>query len=663
MGCVPVAQKNVEVPTMEFSPDFTISSHQIIYTHQDKLATDSLLLYFNVPNERLRYLAVKSMAVVRDKKALPQLFEKLRDSSFAVRNIAAFAIGQIGDIRGEKPLTDAFINFDSIPGFQQLNATIMEALGKCGSAATLKLIAEVNTYLPSDTLLLEGQLRCFYQYGLRNIFHQSATDRSFELLTNPTIPSSVKTLSAQYLYRFSNIELQDKQEELYEWYQTINDIWLKAYAIPIIMRVNHPKSVTIANEVLATTSTTEIIKINVIQALRYLKYEEADGLIKKYLLKEKDEQYVELGCDYYLQNGKEIDHRQYLNLTDSIPVNHHVARATLLAAAARYCPPTDRVGQAKIGTLLANASKNTSLLEDEKRKIVQLMGYSPECLVPLKNLLVDNNQSSIIRSAAAEGLGTLAGLSHFNAYFKYAAPDVKVFIVKYLVQSIMDVSAGLVAPCAATLSATDAGLRLYIPDTINFVRLKETLTLPEQSEDYVELLKLERYIKGDLTKVEWSPEYNNPIDWPAVVKLPDTIAVKIDTPRGSITFEMYKRDAPGTVNTLYRLLQDGYYNNKSFHRVVPNFVVQGGCTRGDGYGSLNLSLRTEIVPWQRFDQAGVLGMASAGNHTESQQFFATLGPTPHLDGKYTIFGQVVSGLDVLYKIRRGDKILNAAVVR
>jgi cyclophilin family peptidyl-prolyl cis-trans isomerase len=661
-SCVPVSQKNKEIPAMEFSPDFTISGHQIIYTYQDKLATDSLLLYFNVPNERLRYLAVKAMAAVKDKKALPQLFEKLRDSSFAVRNVAAYAIGQIGDIRGEKPLTDAFINFDSIPGFQELNATIMEALGKCGSAATLKLMAEVNTYLPSDTLLLEGQLRCFYQFGLRNIFHPSAKERSIDLLTNPNIPYSAKILCAQYLHRFSAIELEDKQEELFEWYQSVNDEWMKAYVIPIIMRIKHPQSKNIATEVFVNNSS-DVIKINVVQALRHLKYEEADELINKYLLKSPDEQFVELGCEYYLHNGKEPFTKYYLNLVDSIPNNYYVAKATLLAAAARYTSPSDRVFQAKIGALLSIATKNSTILDDEKRRIVQLMGNSPECLVPLKSLLVDNNQSIIIRSAAAEGLGTLAALSQFNSYFKFSATDVKVFIVKYLVQSMMDVSSGLVASCAAALSDTNAGLRLYIPDTINYIRLRESLILPEQSEDYIELLKLERFVKGDFTKVEWNPEYNNPIDWPTIIKLPDTIFVKMDTPRGSITFEMYKNDAPGTVNTLYRLLQDGFYNDKIFHRVVPNFVAQGGCTRGDGYGSLNLSIRTEIVPWQRFNQAGVLGMASAGNHTESQQFFATLGPTPHLDGKYSIFGRIVEGLDVLYKIRRGDKILNAKVIR
>ena len=86
--------------------------------------------------------------------------------------------------------------------------------------------------------------------------------------------------------------------------------------------------------------------------------------------------------------------------------------------------------------------------------------------------------------------------------------------------------------------------------------------------------------------------------------------------------------------------KEKFYNEKTWHRVVPNFVIQAGCTRGDGYGSLNYTIRSEFSP-QSY-KTGYVGMASAGKDTESTQFFITHRPTPHLDGRYTIFAKVIN---------------------
>jgi cyclophilin family peptidyl-prolyl cis-trans isomerase len=111
-----------------------------------------------------------------------------------------------------------------------------------------------------------------------------------------------------------------------------------------------------------------------------------------------------------------------------------------------------------------------------------------------------------------------------------------------------------------------------------------------------------------------------------------------------------------------QLSRDGFYDGLNFHRVVPNFVIQGGCPRGDGYGSLDYSIRSELPPLH-YDDEGYIGMASAGNHTEGTQFFITHSPTPHLDGNYTIFGKVESGMNIVHQIQMGDQIKNIKVRR
>ena len=134
------------------------------------------------------------------------------------------------------------------------------------------------------------------------------------------------------------------------------------------------------------------------------------------------------------------------------------------------------------------------------------------------------------------------------------------------------------------------------------------------------------------------------------------------TDRGNIELKLYPNEAAGTVANFAKLVDLDFYDGKVFHRVVPNFVVQTGCPRGDGYGSLDYTIRSEFSKIS-YDQGGYIGMASAGPDTESTQWFITHSPTPHLDGRYTIFGKVVSGMDVVHEIQQGDKITDIRIIR
>lgn len=129
---------------------------------------------------------------------------------------------------------------------------------------------------------------------------------------------------------------------------------------------------------------------------------------------------------------------------------------------------------------------------------------------------------------------------------------------------------------------------------------------------------------------------------------------EIITSKGRIRIELFHQDAPLTVNNFITLAKKGYFNNILFHRVVPNFVVQGGDPRGDGNGGPGHQIRCEInmKPYIR----GAVGMALSGKDTGGSQFFICHSPQPHLDGGYTVFGQVVAGIEVVDKIVRGDLI-------
>jgi cyclophilin family peptidyl-prolyl cis-trans isomerase len=131
---------------------------------------------------------------------------------------------------------------------------------------------------------------------------------------------------------------------------------------------------------------------------------------------------------------------------------------------------------------------------------------------------------------------------------------------------------------------------------------------------------------------------------------------RVITNKGEIIMEAKAFEAPGTVLTIARLIDEGYYNGKLFHRVVPNFVIQTGCPNGDGWGTLDFTMRSEFS--RLMYSTGAVGMASSGQDTESCQWFITHSPTPHLNGKYTLFAYVSSGMDVVQNIEIGDQILS-----
>ncbi|HEY0384796.1 MAG TPA: peptidylprolyl isomerase, partial [Pyrinomonadaceae bacterium] len=140
----------------------------------------------------------------------------------------------------------------------------------------------------------------------------------------------------------------------------------------------------------------------------------------------------------------------------------------------------------------------------------------------------------------------------------------------------------------------------------------------------------------------------------ALSRLGKVVRASVNTDKGAFIIELLPEEAPLNVDNFVRLAQSGYFNNITFHRVVPNFVVQGGDPRGDGNGGPGYQIRCEINEVS-FDR-GVVGMALSGKDTGGSQWFITHSPQPHLDGGYTVFGRVREGMDVVDRLARGDVI-------
>jgi len=132
----------------------------------------------------------------------------------------------------------------------------------------------------------------------------------------------------------------------------------------------------------------------------------------------------------------------------------------------------------------------------------------------------------------------------------------------------------------------------------------------------------------------------------------------IKTEKGDMTVEFFPEDAPGTVKNFVELSEKGYYDGLTFHRVIDDFVIQGGCPKGDGTGGPGYTIDCELDGDNQYHDRGVLSMAHAGKNTGGSQFFICHNRknTSHLDRRHTVFGKVVEGLDVIDEIKAGDKI-------
>ena len=137
--------------------------------------------------------------------------------------------------------------------------------------------------------------------------------------------------------------------------------------------------------------------------------------------------------------------------------------------------------------------------------------------------------------------------------------------------------------------------------------------------------------------------------------------VKLETSRGDIELELYAEHAPKTVNNFVFLINDSFYDGVTFHRVIDNFMVQGGDPDGTGRGGPGYRFEDELVGNPLKHETKVISMANAGPNTNGSQFFITHLPQPHLDGKHTVFGKVTQGVDVVDAIRQGDVITKASV--
>jgi cyclophilin family peptidyl-prolyl cis-trans isomerase/HEAT repeat protein len=245
---------------------------------------------------------------------------------------------------------------------------------------------------------------------------------------------------------------------------------------------------------------------------------------------------------------------------------------------------------------------------------------------------------------------------------RYASRNTRYAqLVQVLRAAFATGDAGLIAAAADELLEEDADVIAMVLDPAAVQQANAALH-PIRDLEARQMLEQAVAKRDGLTAPpHQGPVFNHPIDRARLATLQEGKQYRITTAKGEIVIAIEPNAAPGTCVAFDSLVTSGFYNGKYFHRVVPNFVAQGGCPRGDGYGAMDWTLRTESG-FAGF-VAGAVGIASAGRDTESCQFFITLAPAPHLDGRYTRFAHVVSGMEVAQRLAVGDEISRVGPVQ
>lgn len=602
-----------------------------IYKLIDQRKTDSLINFLRHENDTYRYEAAIGFGSIQDTSAIIALSYSLNDSSPKVRRAAAYSLGQMYDTAAIAPLIKSLEVEDSVFVRQEL----LESLGKVITQEKLNLLQYWPLKTQEDK---KGLAWGLYRAGLRNVHDGVSIDLALTLLDSSN-SYETRLGAAHFLSRSPNLDLTGRTAFIRR--SAFNDTSLH-------VRMACASALKYANEPISKESLVKLVKdkdyrvrVNALRSLSGLDVKELSQIFID-CLKDKNINVAIVSAEIINNNYSSFDTNEIQNTLKDISS-----------------------GRVK-GLLYSTLLQLSDLKKDVIASIITEYNdtndpyYKAYLLSALGNS-IHAHEFVITKTFAEEhhiistsGVGALAQMRYSPEFPK----ELEYSFAEIFKQAIETKDLAMVSIASGVIIDPDLNYKsiYYSADFLSKVRSE--LVSPKDIEAIKELDKAIAYFKG----VEYSePQntYNHPINWELVRSINKNTEAIVTTPKGSITIQLLVENAPGSVANFVSLSRKGYYNEKNFHRVVPNFVVQGGCNRGDGFGGENYSIRSELANL-RYNE-GSVGMASAGKDTEGTQWFITHSPTPHLDGKYTIFAQVTEGMDIVHNLEVGDKITSIVI--
>lgn len=610
---------------------FADSTLAIIYDHRDRRETEKVGSYLQSNETKHRKAAALAFADIQDTLALSHLKTALSDSSVLVREAAAQAIGQLNWAGACGSIYDA-LEKESEAGIKNL---LYEALGKCGSETELEHFVSISiNNLPASER--RGIALGLYRLSLKKLHSAEGTAQVVRLLAYP----ESALYAASYLSRTREIDLNPHEEDIYSFADRHENVYVDINIAKAMGKMQGELSQNRMKSILSEPEWDYRIKIAALRSLQSYPAKEWEPYARPNL-KANNPNVALQAAEYFLNQGSKDFTSFYANT--AIALDNQRAGATLFAAALKHSNKKafrDSLSQEirlmleteaspyRIGWLLK------ALAEDsDNRDFIMKFGYA--------------DQDRLVRGFTTDALITCLENE------KKPGKKVLKTYADYFVAGVQAKDVALVSLSSYALRNPDFKFSSVLKDFYFLDKGANKLTLPRDTEAWNEIQMTKAFFTGEPFKQE-PPVWNHAIDWEHVRSIDSDSVVTLKTSKGNIQLKMNVDQAPASVSNFLKLAEKGFYEGKNFHRVVPDFVAQGGCPRGDGWGSVEYSIRSEFgVPYY---EEGSLGMASAGKDTEGCQWFITHSPTPHLDGRYTIFGKVVAGMEVVHQLEIGDTL-------
>lgn len=649
-SCIPPNKKEIN---NEATQDFSNPLSLKIYNLQQEQNLDSLLYFMESEDPMARFCATRAFGSFITPKAVPAIRKMLKDTVQAIKEEAVYVAGQLGDTTLADDVVALFEAKLTNNVNLQLNKNVLEAIGKIGSPVHLSFLSTSSPYPKEYELLNQGKAHAFYQFALRGITNENATKEAIKMATED-YSDETRIMAANYLLRTRDIDLSESKFQL----------------LQALFKEENPDVRMGLSAAVAKTGSSEIAKpfldhlnkeedyrvvVNGLRNLGNFNYIEIVDPVLGFLSSDS-KQVASAAAGYLKRHGKASDARFYLDYLPKVkdPFAKLKLQGAVLSLLDQYYPRT----RGKLVKQLEDQFKEEKDIS-KKVAIISALGSNPYTYETLDRIGLQDS-AAVIQSKATEMLaGVLQGYlpSKPRATQRYLAP----IIFKYLSKAILSGDAGSISGAASALANYDKQyLQRIMPDTL-FTNAFNKLEFPENLEPMQYLADAHNlYFPDKKLKLPESDSRRSLIN-ENFSNFNSIYTAIVETSAGEIQIELYMNHAPESVLNFIDLAEQDFYDGKVFHRVVDNFVVQAGCPRGDGYGSESYTIRSELSPMRYLDE-GYVGMASAGKHTESTQWFITHSPTPHLSGRYTIFGKVKKGMNVVHDMDVGTKITNVSIV-
>jgi cyclophilin family peptidyl-prolyl cis-trans isomerase/HEAT repeat protein len=604
---------------------FSDTTIRAIYDLQDRRETDSLINFLTHENAKYRESASLALASVQDSTALGPLTAVLSDSSTTVRLAAAYALGQLRSENAADSLLFALAWED----FPIVRGELLEALGKCLSE---EQITDFLNHEPRDSLARAGFAWGLYRAGLRGI----VTPRMVKLAIGCLYDNQsydTRLGAAHFLGRSRDIELAIYQDTLLSMALTEPSSNVRMALASAMQHADEGFALQAIQQIL-TKENDYRVKINSIRALQNFADEKTMVIVKP-LLKDSNPNLAQAAADFLATKLT-----SETLLTEAKKADFWRVRAALVGGA---IAKGDTAAVTYCTTLIANST-------NPYEKSVLLTALAQD--IGALDLLVSEafaTDSNPVRTAAMRGVISIRRKEGLTAAQKIKVGEI-------FKRAIGHGDMAMVVTGASGLANDEWNYPSQFSDFQFLHEAKKKLSLPKDNEILQALQAAIDHFEGKEAATPVVNEFNHPIDWDFVAGIDEEQLVKVSTAKGDIILRMLVNDSPGSVANFLALADTGYYDNSVFHRIVPNFVAQGGDPRGDGWGGEDYSIRSEIGPLRY--KTGSVGMASAGKDTEGVQWFITHSPTPHLDGRYSIFAVVTKGIDVVHQLELGDEIIS-----